>query len=74
MKTLSQIEKEVNKLYNQLEMGLFFDTYHDTMYELVGQFDYLEDDGDDYKLAEEILEKCSAIIRAQKILLNVKIK
>jgi hypothetical protein len=68
------MEIEATKLYKQLELGNFFDTYHDTMYELVGQFDYLEDDEDDYKLAEEILEKCSAIIRAQKILLNVKIK
>ncbi len=74
MKTLAQIEREVNSLYNQLELGLFFDTYHDYMYDLVHQFDYLEDDEDDYKLAEEILEKCTAIIGAQKILLNVKIK
>lgn len=75
MKTLTQIEKEVNKLYMQLELGSFFDTYHDYMYDLVHQFDYLEDDDeDDYKLAEEILEKCSAIIKAQKTLLNVKIK
>jgi hypothetical protein len=73
MKTLSQIEREVNRLYSQLEIGLFFDTYHDTMYELVGQFDYLEDDEQDYKIAEEILEKCKAIIKAQDILLKAKV-
>ncbi len=74
MKTLLQIERESRKLYNQLEIGLFFDTYHDTMYELVSQFDYLEDnDDDDYDLSLEILEKCRAIIKAQTILLKAKI-
>lgn len=73
MKTLLQIERESRKLYNQLEVGSFFDTYHDTMYELVSQFDYLEDDEDDYDLSLEILEKCKAIIKAQTILLKAKI-
>jgi hypothetical protein len=75
MKTLRQMESEASKLYSQLEIGSFFDTYHDLMYDLVYQFDYLEDDCDyDYKIATELLEKCRAIIKAQQILLKVKIK
>ena len=73
MKTLRQIENEACKLYMKLELGNFFDTYHDLMFDLVQQFDYLEeDDEDDYKRAEEILENCKAIIKAQKLLLNIK--
>jgi len=75
MKTITRMEIEASKLYMQLELGNFFDTYHDLMFDLVQQFDYLEeDDEDDYKIAEETLEKCRAIIRAQKLLLNVNIK
>lgn len=75
MKTLRQIENEACKLYMKLELGNFFDTYHDLMFDLVQQFDYLEeDDEDDYKIAEETLEKCKAIIKAQKTLLNANIK
>jgi hypothetical protein len=73
MKTLSQIEREVNKLYSQLEIGLFFDTYHDKMLYLLEEFEFLEDDEQDYKIAEEILEKCKAIIKAQDILLKAKV-
>lgn len=73
MKTLTGIEIEATKLYKQLELGNFFDTYHDLMFDLVQQFDYLEED-DDYKIAEETLEKCKAIIKAQKTLLNANIK
>jgi len=73
MKTLSQIEREVNKLYSQLEIGLFFDTYHDKMLYLLEEFNFLEDDEQDYKIAEEILEKCKAIIKAQDILLKAKV-
>lgn len=73
MKTLTRIEIEAGKLYMQLELGLFFDTYHDMMRYMVEEFDYLEeDDEDDYKRAEEILENCKAIIKAQKLLLNIK--
>jgi len=72
MKTLTQIKNEASKLYMQLELGTFFDTYHDLMYDLVNQFDYLEDD--DYEMATEVLAKCEAIIKAQKLLLNVNIK
>jgi hypothetical protein len=73
MKTLRQIENEASKLYMQLELGLFFDTYHDMMRYMVEEFDYLEeDDEDDYKRAEEILENCKAIIKAQKLLLSIK--
>ena len=75
MKTLTQMEIEANKLYAQLELGTFFDTYHDFMYDLVNQFDYLEDDCEiDYKIATEVLAQCEAIIKAQKLLLNVNIK
>jgi hypothetical protein len=73
MKTLSQIEREVNKLYSQLEIGLFFDTYHDKMLYLLEEFNFLEDDEQDYKIAEEILEKCKAIIKAQDILLKANV-
>jgi hypothetical protein len=66
------MEIEATKLYKQLELGNFFDTYHDLMFDLVQQFDYLEED--DYEIAEETLEKCKAIIKAQKLLLNVNIK
>jgi hypothetical protein len=73
MKTLTRIEIEAGKLYMQLELGLFFDTYHDMMRYMIEEFDYLEeDDEDDYKRAEEILENCKAIIKAQKLLLNIK--
>lgn len=71
MKTLSQLENEATKLYNQLQLGNFFDTYHDTIYELVNQISYLENDNDDdYKIGLELLAKCKAIIKAQKILIN----
>ncbi len=74
MKTLRQMESEASKLYRQLELGHFFNTYHDTMYDLVNQFDYLEDECDiDYKEATELLAQCRAIIEAQKILLKVKL-
>ena len=73
MKTLSQIEREVNRLYSQLKIGLFFDTYHDKMLYLLEEFEFLEDDEQDYKIAEEILEKCKAIIKAQDILLKAKV-
>jgi hypothetical protein len=73
MKTLTRIEIEAGKLYMQLELGLFFDTYHDMMRYMVEEFDYLEeDDEDDYKRAEEILANCKAIIKAQKLLLSIK--
>ena len=72
MKTVTRMEIEANKLYAQLELGTFFDTYHDLMYDLVNQFDYLEDD--DYEMAAEVLAKCEAIIKAQKLLLNVNLK
>jgi len=74
MKTLRQMESEANKLYMKLELGVIFDTYHDTMYDLVNQFDYLEDECDiDYKIATELLAQCKAIIDAQKILLKAKL-
>ena len=74
MKTLRQMESEASKLYMQLELGVIFDTYHDTMYDLVNQFDYLEDECEiDYKEATELLAQCKAIIDAQKILLKAKL-
>ena len=66
MENLIQMEIKATKLYKQLELGLFFDTYHDIMFDLVSQFDYLEED--DYKIGEETLAKCEAIIEAQKLL------
>ncbi len=62
------------KLYNKLEIGEFFNTYHDLMYGLIQEFDYLEDDNeDDYRIALENLEKCRAIIRAQNILMKAEV-
>jgi hypothetical protein len=69
MESLIQMEIKATKLYKQLELGLFFDTYHDIMFDLVSQFDYLEiDDEEDYKIGAETLAKCEAIIEAQKLL------
>lgn len=72
MKTLSQITSEANKLYIKLSIGNFFDTYHDYMYDLLGELHGLDDDELDY--ANEILNKFKAIIKAQSILNNVNIK
>jgi hypothetical protein len=51
----------------RLELGAFFDTYHDYMYEMTEEINYLEDD--EIEDAKEILKKCRAIIKAQSILL-----
>jgi hypothetical protein len=72
MKTLNQITNEANKLYMKLNIGNFFDMYHDYMYSLLGELHGLDDDELDY--ANEILNKCKAIIKAQSILNNVNIK
>jgi hypothetical protein len=74
MKTLTEIQIEAHKLYMQLELGPFFNTYHDWMYDLLQEIDYLEeDDEEDYKTAEDILTKCKALIKAQKILLTANL-
>ena len=49
-----------------LELGAFFNTYHDYMYEMNDSLYYLEDD--EIEEAKEILKKCKAIIKAQEIL------
>jgi len=64
---MNRIRKQVNDLYMRLELGAFFDTYHDIMYEMTEEIDYLEDD--EIEDAKEILKKCRAIIKAQSILL-----
>ena len=51
----------------RLELGAFFNTYHDIMYEMTEEIDYLEDD--EIEDAKEILKKCKALIEAQSILL-----
>jgi hypothetical protein len=63
---MNRIRKQVNDLYMRLEMGKFFNTYHDYMYEMNDSLYYLEDDEIDE--AKEILKKCKAIIKAQEIL------
>lgn len=74
MKSITKMEIEANKLYNKLEIGSFFDLYHDTIYYLLSEFDYLEEGCEiDYKIATEILNKCKAIIKAQNILLKANI-
>lgn len=74
MKTLSQIHLEARKLYSNLEIGSFFDAYHDMMMDLVEQISYLEENIEgDMELALEYLDKCKAIAKAQKLLLTAKI-
>jgi len=68
---MNKIINEANKLYLSLEIGLFFDTYHDIMYELIDELDCLEDD--EIEDARKILAKCRAIIKAQNILLAHKL-
>lgn len=83
MKTLSQIEMEAYKLYKNLELGSFFDTYHDMMLDLVEQIGYLipqqdvfaeHDNEKDLKLGLEYLEQVKAIHKAQQVLLKANIK
>lgn len=75
MKTISQIQTESYKLYESLETGRFFDSYHDLMLDLVEQIEYLEQDVDgDVELGLEILEQCKAIVKAQQVLIKSKIK
>ena len=64
---MNKIRREVSELYMRLELGAFFDTYHDYMYEMNDSLYYLEDDEIDE--AKEILKKCKALIKAQSILL-----
>lgn len=72
---LQQIHAEAMQLYKNLELGLFFDSYHDTMLDLVFQIGYLEEDDKlDLKLGYEYLEQCRAIANAQQILLNANLK
>ena len=63
---MNKIRREVNNLYMSLELGAFFNTYHDYMYEMNDSLYYLEDD--EIEEAKEILKKCKAIIKAQEIL------
>ena len=74
MKSIEAIQNEVCKLYNSLELGNFFNTYHDLFLSLLEDFDYLENDEIDLKIGKENLEKAKAIIKAQKTLNKVKIK
>jgi len=64
---MNKIRREVSELYMRLELGAFFDTYHDYMYEMNEEVHYLEDD--EIEDAKEILKKCKALIKAQSILL-----
>ena len=63
---MNKIRRQVNELYMQLEMGRMFNAYHDMMYYMCKEIDYLEDD--DIEDAKDILAKCKAIIKAQNIL------
>ena len=75
MKTLSQIQLEAYKLYNSLELGSFFDTYHDMALDLVEQIGYLEHDNEgDLKLGLEYLKQVKAIHKAQQVLIKAKLK
>ena len=75
MKTLSQIQMEAYKLYKGLELGRFFDAYHDMMLDLVEQIGYLEHDIEgDVKIGLEYLEQLKAIHKAQQVLIKAKLK
>ena len=75
MKTIQQINLEAYRLYKNLQMGSFFDTYHDTALDLVEQIGYLEDDNaSDFNLGLEYLKQLKAIHKAQQVLLKANIK
>jgi hypothetical protein len=75
MKTLSQIQTEAYKLYKNLELGRFFDAYHDMTLDLVEQIGYLEHDLDgDLELGLEYLEQIKAIVKAQQVLMQARVK
>lgn len=74
MKTIRTMQDEVYKLYNSLELGNFFNTYHDLFLSLLEDFDYLEDDDIDLEIARKNLEQAKAMIKAQKTLNKVQIK
>lgn len=74
MKTIRTMQDEVYKLYNSLELGNFFNTYHDLFLSLLEDFNYLEDDDIDLEIARKNLEQAKAIIKAQKTLNKVQIK
>ena len=63
---MNKIRREVNNLYMSLEIGKIFNAYHDYMYEMTEEINYLEDD--EIEDAKDILKKCKAIIKAQSIL------
>ena len=74
---MNKIRRQVNNLYMRLELGTcsqrsFFNTYHDIMYEMTEEINYLEDD--DIDEAKDILKKCKAIIKAQSILIASGLK
>lgn len=76
MRTLKQIQKTANNLYNeflgnQLEIGTFFKSYHDLFLGIVDEINTLEEDELDY--ATKLLLQCNAIIEAQNILSNQNI-
>ena len=72
MEELEKIKEDCIRVYRKLEMGVFFDTYHDEMLYMTESLDYMEDD--DIDDAKEILIKLKAIIEAQRILNKVNIK
>ena len=69
---MNKIRREVNNLYMSLETGKIFNAYHDYMYEMTEEINYLEDD--DIDEAKDILKKCKAIIEAQSILIASGLK
>ncbi len=75
MKTLSQIQMEAYKLYKSLQVGRFFDTYHDTMLDLMEQIGYLEHDLEgDFEKGLGYLGQMKAIHKAQQLLIKAKIQ
>ena len=64
---MNKIRREVNNLYMSLEIGEIFNAYHDYMYDMKSELNYMEDD--EIEDAKEILKKCKALIEAQSILL-----
>ena len=69
---MNNIQRQANDLYMRLTMGVFFDAYHDIMYDMVNQIEMHLEDGDVGE-ADEILKDLKAIIKAHDILADRKL-
>lgn len=74
MQKIETIQNKVVRLYQSLELGNFFNTYHDEFISLIGDFNHLENEEIDLEIGRRNLQKAKAIIKAQKTLNKVNIK